>query len=514
MRMGSLFSGCGMFDLAFRRAGFDIAWQCEIDATARAVLARHFPDVPRHNDVCEVGAHNLAPVHVVVGGFPCQDVSVAGKREGITGERSGLFYELVRVAVELRSRFLVWENVPGLFSAFTRTADPPDAVEGREWEVDETSDFEAVLSHLAERGFHGGWRVLDARHFGVPQSRRRIFGVFSRDRADAGRCAEILSLSTGVRRDSAPCREAQPRTAAGTEGGAGGAGERGAVFTENRHSQYREADTSCAQRTGGGGLIGGSLAVFGGAASGERRGNAALSAKAGTRQDFDTENLVAYQCHGNNVGPAGTFRSGNGGVTGGVPFVFQADDYANGTYEEADVARPLTTSADRSRSAPLVACVRTSQQSSNGMGVRTDGVAGSVTSGDQPQAVCVTVPVTHTLTAKGADAGEDGTGRGTPIVTFRHKMGGNDGGVYEDGSTCTLTAETQPAVANLGAVRRLTPVECERLMGLPDDWTRYRADGTEISDGPRYRLCGNGVVVPVAEWLARRMFLVLQGQKP
>jgi DNA (cytosine-5)-methyltransferase 1 len=114
--VGSLFSGAGGFDIGFDRAGFALAWQVEIDPTARDVLARHWPDVERHEDVRTVGKKNLAPVDVVVGGFPCQDVSVAGKGKGLSGARSGLFYEMARVIRELRPACVVWENVPGLRS--------------------------------------------------------------------------------------------------------------------------------------------------------------------------------------------------------------------------------------------------------------------------------------------------------------------------------------------------------------------------------------------------------------
>jgi len=90
VRFGSLFAGIGGFDLGLERAGMECAWQVEIDPWARRVLARHWPSVPRYEDVREVGAHNLEPVDVICGGFPCQDISHAGKRAGIEGERSGL----------------------------------------------------------------------------------------------------------------------------------------------------------------------------------------------------------------------------------------------------------------------------------------------------------------------------------------------------------------------------------------------------------------------------------------
>ena len=101
--IGSLFAGIGGFDLGFERAGFSTTWACEIDQKAQAVLRLRFPNAKLHDDVCQIGAHNLEPVDVVTFGSPCQDLSVAGKRAGLAGERSGLFHEAVRVIRELRA---------------------------------------------------------------------------------------------------------------------------------------------------------------------------------------------------------------------------------------------------------------------------------------------------------------------------------------------------------------------------------------------------------------------------
>src|SRR6185503_10467180 len=112
--MGSLFAGIGGFDLGFTRAGFDVSWQVEIDPWCRKVLAKHFPDAERFEDVRTVGRHNLRPVDVICGGFPCQDISVAGRKAGITGDRSGLWSEQFRVIRELRPKVALIENVAAL----------------------------------------------------------------------------------------------------------------------------------------------------------------------------------------------------------------------------------------------------------------------------------------------------------------------------------------------------------------------------------------------------------------
>lgn len=160
LTFGSLFSGCGLMDLGMRQAGLTCSWMCEIDHDARRVLAHHQPDVPCHEDVRQVGKLNLSPVDVLIGGFPCQNLSIAGKREGLRGERSGLWWEMLRVIRELQPRVVLWENVSGLLSS------------------DGGRDIRRVCSSLAELDYFGCVRTLDARYFGVAQRRRRLFGVF------------------------------------------------------------------------------------------------------------------------------------------------------------------------------------------------------------------------------------------------------------------------------------------------------------------------------------------------
>jgi DNA (cytosine-5)-methyltransferase 1 len=155
---GSLFSGTGGFDLGLERAGMRVLWQVEKDEHCRRVLRRHWPDVAQHEDVCNVGP-DLAPVDLICGGFPCQDLSVAGRRAGLAGERSGLFHEFMRIVASLAPRWVLVENVPGLLSSNG----------GR--------DMGTVLGTLGQLGYWWTWRVLDSQFFGVPQRRRRVFIV-------------------------------------------------------------------------------------------------------------------------------------------------------------------------------------------------------------------------------------------------------------------------------------------------------------------------------------------------
>jgi DNA (cytosine-5)-methyltransferase 1 len=159
----SLFAGIGGFDLALRNNGVDVTAAVEIDAKARSVLAKHFPTTTLFNDVCEVTGDDLRRTGfisergIITGGFPCQDLSVAGRRAGLDGARSGLFWEIMRLVQDLQPRWLILENVPGLLSS------------------NGGGDMGTVLSTLAELGYGYAYRVLDAQHFGVPQRRRRVF---------------------------------------------------------------------------------------------------------------------------------------------------------------------------------------------------------------------------------------------------------------------------------------------------------------------------------------------------
>lgn len=150
---GSLFSGIGGIDLGFDRAGLKCAWQVEINPFARAVLAKHWPEVPKHDDI---RTFQPTPVDVVAGGFPCQDISNAGKKAGIAeGTRSGLWSEYVRIIRTIRPRFVVVENVSALL------------VRG----------IDRVLGDLAASGYDAEWDCLPASAFGAPHERERIFLV-------------------------------------------------------------------------------------------------------------------------------------------------------------------------------------------------------------------------------------------------------------------------------------------------------------------------------------------------
>jgi DNA (cytosine-5)-methyltransferase 1 len=160
-RAASFFSGIGGFDLGFEDAGYEITMQCEIEPFCTGILKKHWPDVLRHSDIKELSGDDIPVSDVWIGGFPCQDLSLArmGKRDGLKGSKSRLFYEFARLVGECQPRVLLLENVSGLLSSHR----------GR--------DLGLLLSALAELGYAVGWRTLNSRYFGVPQSRRRVYIV-------------------------------------------------------------------------------------------------------------------------------------------------------------------------------------------------------------------------------------------------------------------------------------------------------------------------------------------------
>jgi DNA (cytosine-5)-methyltransferase 1 len=207
MKAVSLFAGVGGFDLALERNGVPVVASVEIDKNARKVLAKQFPNSAILEDVKEVTGEQLFKLGfesdgIIVGGFPCQDLSVAGKRAGLAGDRSGLFFEVTRILEETKAKYFILENVPGLLSSN----------KGR--------DMGTVVGTLDELGYSVAWRVLDAQYFGVPQRRRRVFivGCLGDDWRSP---AQILSLIEGRTGYSAESKQKRKDTSSNASVGAG-----------------------------------------------------------------------------------------------------------------------------------------------------------------------------------------------------------------------------------------------------------------------------------------------------
>jgi len=200
MRHASFFSGVGGLDLGFERAGIETVSVSEIDPYANTVLAERFPGAPNLGSITEINANDIPEADIWSGGFPCQDLSVAGKRAGFEGKRSSLAFTYLDLVERRRPRWLVLENVPGLFSSN----------QGR--------DFLRLLGEMDDLGYFVAWRTLDARYFGVPQRRRRVFIVAC---LEPNRAEQVLFECEGICGHLAPSKQTRQGVASGTPDSSG-----------------------------------------------------------------------------------------------------------------------------------------------------------------------------------------------------------------------------------------------------------------------------------------------------
>jgi DNA (cytosine-5)-methyltransferase 1 len=230
MRYLSLFSGIEAASVAWQPIGWQPVAFAEIEPFPGAVLAQRFPGVPNLGDVTRITDEQIAAlghIDLVVGGSPCQDLSVAGRRAGLAGERSGLFYELVRIFHAARkhcgARFLLWENVPGVFSSNQGQdfGEVVDALVGLGFTNLPKAKWENEGVAIGDDGFLE-WSVLDAQWFGVAQRRRRCFALL--DTGDWFNRPPILLECDGLRGDSPPGRETQQNVAPTLDSRAGRSG--------------------------------------------------------------------------------------------------------------------------------------------------------------------------------------------------------------------------------------------------------------------------------------------------
>ena len=201
--VGSVFSGIGGFDLGLERAGWQVRWQIENNSFRQNILRRHWPDMELRTDV-RTDTDGLERTDLVCGGFPCTDLSVAGKRAGLAGEQSTLWYDFRRLVEDTRPTWVLVENVPGLLSSH------------------EGEDFAIVVRGLAELGFGVAWRVLDSRYFGVAQRRRRVFIA---GRAGRPCPLEVLFEPESGGRDTEALQTTDAEVAKPLVVGAGGGGQ-------------------------------------------------------------------------------------------------------------------------------------------------------------------------------------------------------------------------------------------------------------------------------------------------
>ncbi|MBB3832512.1 DNA (cytosine-5)-methyltransferase 1 [Xanthomonas arboricola] len=488
----SLFSGMEAAHLAWSPLGWRCAGVAEIEPAACALLRHRLPHVPNLGsvtDITDAQIRALGPLDVVIGGSPCQDLSVAGKRAGLAGARSGLFHHQLRIFNAARhlcgARWLVWENVPGAFSSNKGRdfAVVVGALAGSELTVPADGWNDEGVA-LGDNGLVE-WSVLDAQWFGVAQRRRRVFAVL--DTGDWAGRPPILLERDSLRGNSAPSREARKSVAGSL---AGGARQRGGYSTDDipliagTLQANGKAAGSATQQDAESGMLVVAQAFGGGANCQATDVSTALHAHpGGSRLDFLTETFLVQP----------------------VPFdTTQITSKANGSNPRTgDPCHPLSATAH----APAIA-----------FGCKDSDPARSVSDDVAP-----------TLRAMG-HAGSHANAGGQVAVAYTTKLhntaSNNAGKIYFERTTCLDANSPPPALLTPTQVRRLTPTECERLQGAADDWTliplpgRHKArkvtknrpaerwredsDGTWsllMADGPRYKMLGNSFAVPVIRWI-------------
>jgi DNA (cytosine-5)-methyltransferase 1 len=452
IRYLSVCSGMEAASVAWHPLGWTPVGFSEIEPFPCAILKHRFPNIPNYGSLTEYKQWPLEPgaIDLLVGGTPCQSFSVAGLRKGLDDPRGNLALVFLGLADKLKPRWIVWENVPGVLSSNG----------GR--------DLGSFLGALVQLGYGFAMRVLDAQYFGVPQRRRRVFVVACL--GDWRAPAEVLLESDCVRRDPKKGRAKGQAVAAGSEGGVECAtGQRTHALTASQKGATEDG-------TGRGTPIVIDRAAF------NQGQNAQYEPHIAESEVMDS--LVARGPHA--VGQPIPFRKSKRACS----------TTDNETWVEADASNTLNNfdlGDTRTTHAVVAHC---------------SDVAPTVTSSGPPY----------------SRTGNERVDAEALAVTV-NIYGGNkrkdrpEGGLYvreEDTSKCLDAANGLNPTCSQGgtavvapmAVRRLTPVECERLQGFPDNWSRISWKGKpedQCPDGPRYKACGNSMAVPVMRWIGERI---------
>ncbi|MBT9176716.1 MAG: putative BsuMI modification methylase subunit YdiP [Firmicutes bacterium] len=445
MKFLSVCSGIEAVSLAWRPLGFEAAAFSEIDKFPCAVLAHHYPQIPNLGDMTQFKEWPDYEFDILVGGTPCQSFSVAGLRKGLADPRGNLTLTFLAIAERCHPRWVVWENVPGVLSS------------GR------GRDFGAFLGALGELGYGWAYRTLDAQYFGVPQRRRRVFviGYFG----DWRRAAAVLFEHHSLQRHPAPSREA------------------GESFTHSVASGFGASGRGFAR---GGKPTGQDCVVAAKGPDGKKgkpqelaHATTAHQAKGG---DPTTDNYVVHSLRA---------EDGTGRGTPLVPIAFNhQDNYA--FRASTEVTNPLRANQTEAIAIQAGASKENPAHGPSGAGVRTDGQAYTLEARAEVQGVAFMPARSLAIRGRG----------GIPSA----ELG-------DDKANAILTPNGGRAGIGVGAilrgmqVRRLTPTECARLQGFPDNYLDITYRGKPAADGPKYKALGNSMAVPVVRWLGERLQL-------
>ena len=520
------------------------------EAKRRAAAIRNIVALPADGDIINagdftrIGKDDVGTIDLLAGGTPCQSFSIAGKRAGLDDPRGNLTIEFARLADRLRPTWLVWENVPGVLS------------------IDRGRTFGAFLGMLVQCGYGIAYRVLDAQHFGVPQRRRRVFVVGHTGgwRGPAAVLLEFASLSgyppprRETRKDVAPTLSSRAR-------GGGGPGtdfdlDGGLIPSSGATSHCLNAGDTGSQDYETETLIAHSLSADGFDASedGTGRGTPMVPVAictahtqsngsgfsndiAHTLESVSGTQAVAFNLRGREggalpeVSDSANLRASPGGSTNSY-IAFSAKDHAADADDIAPTLRGMGHDGSHANGGGQIAIAFSTNQRGE---VRERSVHGSLSrsrgGGNQIDGILQTrvdenlAPVAFTL------HGSDGTASAATATEIAGSLRTRAPGSVENSSTTAVLQEraiASPLTASHGkqvdssdrssgppnllhpqmAVRRLTPLECERLQGFPDGYTLVEYRGKLASDGPRYKALGNSMAVPVMRWIGQRIAAV------
>ena len=455
VRYLSVCSGIEASTVAWHDMGWSPVAFSEIEAFPSAVLREQYPETPNWGDMTKFQEWPNANIDLLVGGTPCQSFSVAGLRKGLADPRGNLALTYLAIADKYRPRWLVWENVPGVLSS----------AGGR--------DFGAFLGGLGQLGYGWAYRVLDAQYFGVAQRRRRVFVVGCL--GGWQRAAAVLFERHSLSGHPAPRREAGEEVTRSVGGGPENGSLAGAVTSKWAKGSGGPAGDECYNMI--------AHAFNASQSNVQQYGNQSGS--------LDTDgHSMAVAIQGTLVGrteggPNGVGASDDGTMSTltksdvhAVALIGGIDYEVNG-HTAADQTGLLLASMGGGAPLPAVA-IRTANTSANGHGVAMD-VAHTL---DQAQGQAVA------FTQNTRDE-----------VRYINGDGQIVGALAADAGMKQTTYLALPAMA----VRRLTPRECERLQGFPDDYTLITYRNKPAADGPRYKALGNSMAVPVMRWIGRRI---------
>ena len=387
----SMFSGIGGFEYGLQQSKYDFenVGFSEIDKYAVSIYERHYPNHTNYGDATKINTKNLQDFEFLIGGFPCQAFSIAGKRKGFNEARGTLFFEIARVLKDKRPKYFLLENVKGLLSHEGGTT------------------LQTIFEVLDELGYDVSWAIYNSKDYGVPQNRERIFikGYF---RGECGQ--EVLSV---------------PRV--------------------NKSVNEVMSNTYYGVRAG--------------------------------RVHKEEEIMNTLTCQGQNGGGSQLIQLNND----------KKHSQGSRIYDDSGLAVTLNAAGNNNYySINKVDNIRQNGKSQRGIVYNHNGLSPTQMAGQYKDHIKIVQPI---------------------LTPGRLKKRQNGRRMKDDGEPMfTLTAQDKHGIYDGMTVRKLTPVECERLQGFPDNWTKYGKDGELISDAQRYKCCGNAVTTTVITAIVDEMF--------